>query len=142
MVASINDRWEYAIAANTAEESAHKEGCEISPGLLTDLFLYFPPGCKNLARSRVSLGEKPIAPRNGKGFYSGHGTLVELHGMRELISENVPVLNWYTWNLDETYAHNLIMWAEWIGQDEEDGRLTLGEIRLLNKLLKGMMGLE
>lgn len=142
MVDSINDRWEYTVTANTAEADAHKEKCDISPGLLTDIFLYFPPGCKNLARCRVFLGEKPIAPRSSKKYYSGHGTLVELRGMRELISVNIPVLNWQIWNLDDTYSHNLIMWALWIGAEEEAQYLTLEEIKLLNKLLKGMVGLE
>jgi hypothetical protein len=140
-VLPLNDRWEYNVSANTPEANAHKEECKISEGLLTDLFLYFPPGVKNLARCRVFLGEKAVAPRSPKGYYSGHGTLVEITGMKEHITENIPVLNWYVWNLDETYSHNLIMWALWIGQEEEDVRLTLEEIRELNRLLKGMVGL-
>jgi hypothetical protein len=111
------DRWEQTVPAGTSEEERLRVECKISPGLLTDLVVYFPPGCHRLVRSRVFLGEKPVAPRSAKGWLAADGYAVELHRIYELISENRPVLLWELWAPDTEWPHTLWMSAEWISAE-------------------------
>jgi hypothetical protein len=139
-VASLDDRWEYTIPHNTSEAGAIKVECPISPGLLTDLFIYFPGGCKNLARCRVFIGEKPIAPRSAKHYIAADAQLIPLRMINELISDNLPVLNWWVWNLDDTYDHTIWMLALWQGMDEPVDLMTYRELKDLVDLWKKLIG--
>jgi len=112
------DRWEYTVPAGTKEADAIRVECKISPGVLTDLVVFFPPGCHGLVKSKVYLGEKPIAPRSDKQCLAADAFAVELHHVNELISENRPVLNWFLWAPETSYPHTLWMSAEWISADE------------------------
>lgn len=135
------DRWEYTVPANTAEVDAVKIECKISPGMLTDLVVFFPPGCHGLAKSRVFLGEKPIAPRSAKGYLAADAFAVELHHINELISENLPVLRWELWSPGSSYPHTLWMSAEWISAEEPYEKQTVTVIRDLVDIIKKLTGL-
>lgn len=114
----MQDRWEYTIPANTAEADAVRVECKISPGVLKTLMVYFPPGCENLARCRVSIGEKPIAPRSSSNYLAADGQNVDLKHLEEPIREDLPVLNWEVWNIDDTYDHTIWLSAEWTSEAE------------------------
>jgi len=112
------DRWEYTVPANTAEADAIRVKCKVTPGMLTRLRVYHPQGCENLVRGRVFLGEKPIAPRSSKNYLAGEGFVCDIRDARETISEDLPVLNWELWNLDDTYNHTPWIDAEWTSEYE------------------------
>lgn len=129
----MNDRWEYTIPANTLEVDRIKVECKISPGLLTKLVVYYPPGCHGLARCRVFLGQKPVAPRTPAHYLAGNGMAITLDNVNEFITENIPVLTWEVWNVDDTYPHTPWMLAEWISEEEPVEHRIYA---ILKKLLK------
>lgn len=132
------DRWQQTIPANTAENGALIVKCPISPGILTKLIVYFPAGCQGLARCRVLLGEKPVAPRSPKFYLAGEDMPIVLDNVNESINENVPELKWVVWNVDDTYPHTLWLLAEWISEDEP---VAMKSYRLLKDLVALMRAL-
>lgn len=112
------DRWEYTIPANTSEENAVRVECKITKGFLRTLMVYFPPGCHGLARCRVFAGERPIAPRSAKNYVAADGMAVYIQYLNEPIQEDIPVLNWDVWNVDDTHDHTIWMSAEWLSEDK------------------------
>ena len=112
------DRWGKTVDPKTYEEKAKKVQCKISPGVLTDLVVFMPEGCKGLCRCRVFLGEKPIAPRAAKRYVAGEGYVVNLKDMNERVREDLPVLNWYVWNVDTKYPHTPWLSAQWLTEQE------------------------
>ena len=137
----MNDRWEYTIPANTAEASAIRVKCRISPGVLRTLIIYFPPGCQNLARCRVHLGEKPIAPRSPKNYIAADSMAHTLLHVDEQIREDLSVLNWDVWNLDDTNPHTLWMAAEWSSEAETPEKKTAGLMDRFVKKMEDLIGI-
>lgn len=133
------DRWEYKITHPTSEADREKVPCKISTGILTDLMIYYPEGCHGLARCRVFLGEKPVAPRSPKLYLAGNDTTILITDMRELIRPNLPVLNWEVWNVDESYDHTLWLAAGWISREELYEREAL---TVMEQIAKSMKELE
>jgi len=136
----VNDRWEYKIDENTAEKDAKKIKCPVSPGILRSLTIYFPPGCQNRARCRVNIGERPIAPRSPSNYHAGDGMAIPLTEINEPIRDDMPVLNWFVWNLDDTYPHTLWMSAEWTSEDEPYEKATVGLMRDFINIMKRLIG--
>lgn len=134
------DRWEKTVPAGTSEDNMVKMNCKISPGVLTDLVVYFPSGCRGLVKSRVFLGEKPIAPRSAKGFLAADGHAIELHRINELISENRPVLRWEIWSPGTIRPHTPWMSAEWISAEEPYEKQAVTVIRDFVDIVKRLMG--
>lgn len=134
------DRWEYTITANTSEALRKKVECKISPGTLTDLVVYFPPGCHGMVKCRVFLGEKPVAPRSAARYLAADGFAIELHNINELISENLPVLTWEIWSPDTAYPHALWMSAEWISAEESYEKQTVSILKEFTKTLRRLIG--
>jgi hypothetical protein len=115
----------YTIAANTAEADRTTEELKISPGILTDLSVYFPPGCHSLARCRISIGETPIAPRSRGNYITGNASTLPINGIYELISDKVPHLKIELWNLDEEYDHTIHVTAKWLTEEEMQAEKSL-----------------
>lgn len=130
------DRWEYTIPANTAETAKKKQACKISRGTLTDLVIFYPAGCHGLARCQVYLGQKPIAPRNPSNYLAADDMPIIIRDLNERITGNRPVLNWFLWNVDETYGHTLWMSAEWISEDALLSKKTFLSIQDIADRLK------
>ena len=130
------DRWEYTVPANTAEADAVKVECKVSPGVLLSLFMYAPPGCAGLLRSRVFLGERPIAPRSAGSYVAGESLIVDIRNAWEPIKADMPVLNWHLWNLDTVFAHTPWLSAEWISEDEPYEKSISRDIKDLAESLK------
>lgn len=126
------DQWELTIPANTAETAPEKKECKISIGILTELFVFFPAGCHGLARCRVFLGMKPVAPRSPKHYLAGDDGPIDVKGLIEPIRPNLPVLNWELWNLDETYTHTLWLGATWTPLEESELDQMIEQLKNLN----------
>lgn len=137
----MQDRWEYTIPANTAEADKVKVECKISPGTLKDLDIYFPAGCQDLARCRIFLGEKNIAPRSGGSHISGEDTLIPFHGINERVREDLSVLNWFVWNLDDTFDHTIWLSAVWTEEDEPYDKKSYSALEELNSALRRILRL-
>lgn len=137
----MNDRWQYTIPANTAEISKVTEKLKITTGTLTKLIIYFPAGCQGLARCRVKLGLKPVAPKTITNYLAGDDMPIVLDNLDVSIKGNLPELNWELWNVDETYPHTLWLLAEWISEDEplsmKTYRLTKDLVAVLRAMFRG-----
>lgn len=136
----MHDRWEYTIPADTAEADAVRVECRISPGVLKTLIVYNPPGCENLARCRVFLGEKPIAPRSKSNYIAMDGDMIVLRELNEPIRDDLPVLNWEVWNEDQTYGHTIWLAAEWISADEPHEKRAADLLADFVGLMKRLLG--
>ena len=112
------DFWEYTVPKNTAETALIRRECKISPGILTDVRVYFPRGVKSVAKARVYIGEKPVLPRSAKSYVTGDGADVGARDIFEPITGNRPVLTWDVWNTSTKYDHTLQLYATWITEEE------------------------
>lgn len=126
------EQFEYTIPANTSLANRAKQELKISIGILTDLFIFFPAGCHGLARCRVFLGEKPVAPRTPSSYVAGDDGPVNVNSLLEPIKPNLPVLNWELWNLDDTYTHTLWLGATWTPLTESELKQILLELKTMN----------
>lgn len=138
----MHDRWEYTIPANTAEADAIRVKCGVSPGTLRSLIIFMPRGCQNLARCRVFIGERPVAPRSMKNFIACEGYALELRHLDEPIQEDLPVLNWDVWNIDETWPHTIWMSAEWTTAPEPYEKTTARSIGDFVSIMKRLIGVR
>lgn len=136
----MNDRWEYKVARNTAEKDAKKIKCGVTPGTLKGLVIYFPPGCQCRARCRINLGERPIAPRSPSNYHAGDGMSIVLTDINEPIKYDMPVLNWYVWNLDTAWPHTLWLSAEWISVEEAYDKSMVNILRDFVDIMKKLIG--
>lgn len=112
------DRWEYKIPAKTWKDKAIRVPCLITKGFLKKITISFPPGCQLLARCTVAVGERPIAPRSAGNYIAADGMAVNIDHLNEPVQDDLPVLNWTVWNLDETHDHTIWMGAEWLSEDK------------------------
>lgn len=112
------DRWEYTIPANTAEADAVRVTCPITKGFLKSINIYFPPGCWGLARCRIFVGQRPIVPRSSANFIAADSALIPIRYLNEPVQDDIPVLNWDVWNLDQAYPHTIWMSAEWLSEEK------------------------
>ena len=126
------EQWEQLIDKDKGEDELNRVECKISMGVLTDLFVFFPAGCHGLARCRVFLGMKPVAPRSPKLFLAGDDGPINVRGLVEPIRPNLPVLNWELWNLDETYTHTLWLGATWTPLEESELEQMIEQLKSLN----------
>ena len=115
----------YTIPANTAEVDRDVQELKISPGILTGLSVYFPPGCHSLPKCRISIGETPIAPRSAGGYITGNASTLPIEGIYELISDKRPVLKIELWNDDEEYDHTIHVTAKWLTEEEMQAEKSL-----------------
>jgi len=138
----VFDRWSYSIPANTSEADAISVECKISTGLLTELCMFFPDGCENLARARAFVGEKPVMPRSAKNYIAADGMPIYAKDLNEPITGNIPVINWHVWNLDDTYDHEIWLYAIWMSDEEPYQRATYFALSDFIKLLKKLFRME
>jgi len=137
----VYDRWEYTIPANTAEADAIRVRCPVTKGFLRSLTVYFPPGCQNLARCRVSVGERPVAPRSSSSYIAADAMAVRIQYLNEPIWEDIPVLNWRLWNVDESYPHTVWMSAEWLSEEKPYEMKMAHQLEEFISLMRTIMGL-
>jgi len=136
----MQDRWEYTIPANTAEEEAIRVECKVTPGTLKSMAIYFPSGCQNLARCRVFVGERPVVPRSSKHYIAGDDGLISFMYLNDPIVDDMPVLNWDVWNLDDTYDHTIWVSAEWMSADEPYEKTMLEVLKDFVSIMKKLIG--
>ncbi|MBA7711475.1 hypothetical protein ES703_120438 [subsurface metagenome] len=77
-MSGMYDRWEYTIPEDLGEDERRRVKCPITRGFLRSLTIYFPPGCHNLARCRVFVGERPVAPRSAGHYIAAEGMAVNI----------------------------------------------------------------
>lgn len=134
------DRWEYTIPADTAEKDAKRVPCHITKGFLRSISLFMPSGCWNYVRCRVFVGERPIVPRSPANFIALNGVLERITYLNEPVWEDIPVLNWDVWNLDDTYDHTIWMSAEWLSEEKPYEMKMAHQMEEFLALMRNLVG--
>lgn len=79
----------------------------ITKGVITGWFVFFPRGHWGECRLRVKKGDHPLLPANGEGYIYGDGTVFKSKDFVHV--KNPPYkLDVFTWNLDTINAHELL----------------------------------
>jgi len=138
----VFDRWEYTIPANTAEEDAIRVKCPITKGFLRSVVVYFPPGCHGLARCRLFIGERPVAPKSPSNYIAADGMPVHIQYLNEPAWEDIPVINWDVWNVDDTYDHTIWLSAEWLSEEKPYEMQMVHELSDFVSIMKRLMGIS
>lgn len=134
------DRWEYTIPADTAEADKIRVKCPITRGFLRSITLFMPEGCWNYARCRVFVGERPIVPRSAGNFIALNGIAERIRYLNEPVWDDIPMLNWDVWNLDDTYDHTIWMSAEWLSEEKPYEMKMVHQMEEFLSLMRNLIG--
>ena len=136
------DFWEYTVPKNTPETALIRRECKISPGILTDIRVYFPLGVNSVAKARVYIGAKPVLPRSAASYVTGDGADVGAIDIFEPITGNLPVLNWDVWNPSTEHDHTLQLKATWVTEEEmaADRALLAAMLNRLDSINRALGG--
>jgi len=92
--------------ANTAKTALKRTGLHVTKGLIYKIEIDFPPGSAGLMGVAVFDGGYCIWPSNVTEFFTGDDTEVDFDDL--YLKEAAPyVLDIYTYNTDDTYAHTV-----------------------------------
>ena len=92
--------------ANTAKTALKRTGLHVTKGLIYKIEIDFPPGSAGLMGVAVFDGSYCIWPSNVTEFFTGDDTEVDFDDL--YLKEAAPyVLDIYTYNTDDTYAHTV-----------------------------------
>lgn len=96
----------YKILANTSEADAELIDFALTKGVITNLFIHFPPGCHSLARCQFLQGAHQIFPHSTGNYFADDGYTLPLREFY-ILSDSPTSLKWKVWNVDDTYDHTL-----------------------------------
>jgi len=60
--------WDWTIPANTPEDAPIEKIVKLKPGILTEIRIFYPPGCQGLAKVRIFDGTHRLRPLNPEGW--------------------------------------------------------------------------
>ncbi|MEK0337767.1 MAG: hypothetical protein QQN41_10080 [Nitrosopumilus sp.] len=94
------------ISANTTEANATKNYFRVNKGIISTLWITFPPGCAGLVKMRMYHEGHPFIPVNQDNYIRGDNYTFVFPVMYE-ITEEPMILTVEIWNDDETYEHTI-----------------------------------
>lgn len=97
---------EIDLPANTPETAPIETTIPIPPGIIDFIEVSFPSGCVRLARLRVFYHTVQIVPYNGDQSLA-YDDYVSRINLGYEVTENPTELLIKSWNLDDTYTHQL-----------------------------------
>lgn len=86
------------------------------------------------------MGERPIVPRSPANYIAGEGMAIHIQYLNEPVQDDIPVLNWFVWNEDETNDHTIWMSAEWLSEEKPYEMMMAHSMMELNTLLRNLIG--
>lgn len=113
---SANYSFSITIPANTLERSKQETQLILSPGIIDQISIAFPPGCSALARIQIFERESQLFPQNKGGYYAWDNTILTFYPIYTL-TDKYPIFLARTWNLDEFYEHEINLMINIIGED-------------------------
>lgn len=118
--------------ANTPYINRLKTDLKLAAGIIHQVELVFPPGCAGLLHAAINHGLHQIWPTNPGEYFHADAETISFEEFYELITET-NVLTVYTYNLDDTYTHSVIvrlgilkaselkgLWLPWSGEAYEE----------------------
>jgi hypothetical protein len=120
----------YAIStpANTLAAAKQKTDLKLTAGTIHQIDIVFPTGCAGLLYVAINFGLSQLWPTNTGEYFHTDGETISFKEFFDLPSYNNDLVV-YTYNLDETYEHQVIvrlgflkrsqlqgLWLPWSGE--------------------------
>lgn len=101
-------KWNISTPANTAATAKVKTLLNVAYGIVHHIDIQFPPGPAGLLHLQVRDALHQVWPYNSDSSFSSHNVNISF---REFIPVLVEPFEFqaYTWNLDDTYDHTVII---------------------------------
>lgn len=106
---------------NTLASAPQETVVDIASGLIYHVKVIFPPGPSGLLRLQVFDASYQLFPTTIGAFFSGDNLKLEWDEMYDK-SEAPHILIVRTWNLDDTYAHEVSVLFSIVSKDEFKAR--------------------
>lgn len=94
--------------ANTAEADRQKTDLKVARGVVHQIDVVFPTGCAGLLYVAINYGLYQVWPSNPDEYFHTDGETISFREHWELIFSPYR-LSLFTYNLDTTYAHSVII---------------------------------
>ena len=88
------------------EATATKSYFKVNKGVISNIWVTFPPGCAGLVKLRIYSEGHPFVPVNQDNYIRGDGYTFQFPIMFEILEEPM-LLTVEGWNEDETYSHTI-----------------------------------
>ena len=94
--------------ANTAKADRQSTNLKLTQGVIHQVDFVFPTGCAGLLYAAVNYGLHQVWPTNPDEYFHTDGETISFREHYELVF--VPfIMSVSTYNLDDTYAHSVII---------------------------------
>lgn len=101
-------RFAISTPANTTKLNKQKTRMKVTRGVIHQLDIVFPPGPNGLLHLQINAGQNQVWPTNPEEEFASDNDIISFREHNELMLEPYR-LEAYTWNLDDTYAHTVIV---------------------------------
>lgn len=88
------------------EATSTKTTFLVNQGMISNIWVNFPPGCAGLVKFRIYHEGHPFLPVENDAYISGDGTVFN-YPIRYEITDAPEQITIESWNEDDTYAHTL-----------------------------------
>jgi hypothetical protein len=93
-------------SAGATEATATKSYFKVNKGMISMIWVTFPPGCAGLVKLRIYSEGHPFVPVNKDNYIRGNDYTFAFPVMFEITDEPM-ILTVEGWNEDETYSHTI-----------------------------------
>lgn len=100
--------FDFETVKNTAATAKQKTVLELERGITYKLDIVFPPGPAHLLHVQIRDTLHPVWPTNADSSFAGDNEVITFNDEYPLL-EPPYQLEAYTWNLDDTYDHRVII---------------------------------
>lgn len=94
--------------ANTPEADKQRTNLKLTAGTIHQIDILFPPGPSGLLHVQINRGLSQIWPSNPDESFAADNNVISFNENYEILQEPVQI-EVYTWNLDDTYDHQVIV---------------------------------
>lgn len=101
-------RFNISTAANTLETAKQRTVLQVVPGVVHLLEILFPPGPQGYLHLAINQGLNQVWPTNPDADFASDDNLIRFREFYEVFSKPAQFTA-YTWNLDDTYSHSVII---------------------------------
>ena len=106
----------------TTKENKQRSDLVLIPGVVTKVEVQFPPGSAGLLYAHINRGVHQVWPHNPDYQYIGDDQTIIIPANYRLV-EPPYQFELYTWNIDDTYDHMIIIRFDVMAEVSEE-RLT------------------
>ena len=105
-VNSVDYTFDVLIPADTPAVTPYEVIAKIGVGVITEVSIEIPRGCKGMVYASVRQGVHQVYPLNPEGAYRSDGRVYRARDHR-VVMRGDPLLIMQGWSPDTTYEHNV-----------------------------------